>query len=263
MSKQTALITGASAGIGLELARKFAEQGHNLVAVARREDRLVALKDELEKAHGITVEVIAADLADAEGPARVFAATNEAGLIVDILVNNAGFGYYGLFHETDTGRQMELIQVNVKALAHLTHLYLPGMVERGTGMVLNIASNAAFQAGPLQSCYYASKAFVLSFSQAISNELEGTGVTVTCYCPGPTVSEFHQTAGTTRARYNQGKMLVEVRPVVEDIYRTAMKGKSLRIYGMMNRILAFGNRLTPRSLQLRVVRKLQRSVDDS
>jgi short-subunit dehydrogenase len=186
----TALITGASAGIGEELARLHAEKGGDLIIVARRKDRLDALASELKVEHDIDVHVIISDLAQ-PGAAQVLAAEVESrGLEVDVLINNAGFGGHGKFHECDIEREQRMMQVNMVALTELTHHLVKGMVARGGGMVLNVGSTAGFLPGPLQAVYYASKAYVNSFSQAIANELQGTGVTVTVLCPGPVATEF-------------------------------------------------------------------------
>ncbi len=186
----TALITGASSGIGESLARIHAAKGGDLVLVARRKDRLEALKTELETAHGITVHVLVEDLAAAGAAERIFAATEEAGLEIDVLVNNAGFGGHGKFHERDLARDRAMMQVNMVALVELTHLYVQGMVRRGSGKILHVASTAGFMPGPLQAVYYATKAFVVSFSQAIAEELSGTGVTSTALCPGAVDTGF-------------------------------------------------------------------------
>ncbi len=186
----TALITGASSGIGESLARLHAARGGDLVLVARRKERLEALATELAAAHGIAVTILVEDLA-AEGAAeRVFAATEAAGLEIDVLVNNAGFGGHGKFHERDLAQDRAMMQVNMIALVELTHLFVQGMVRRGSGQILHVASTAGFMPGPLQAVYYATKAFVISFSQAIAEELSGTGVTSTALCPGAVDTEF-------------------------------------------------------------------------
>lgn len=186
----TALITGASGGIGAEFARIHARQGGDLILVARSADKLQALKDELESAHKVQVTTIAQDLSQPGAAQEVAAATQDAGLTVDILINNAGFGGHGKFHEREIRRDLEMIQLNIAALTELSHLFLQGMVERGHGQILNVASTAGFLPGPLQATYYATKAFVLSFSQAIAEELKGTGVSVTALCPGPVATGF-------------------------------------------------------------------------
>jgi len=190
MSRETVLITGASSGIGLELARLFAADGSDLVLVARRRERLEELSHELEQSQGIAAEVLVEDLASAAAPQAIFDRLQSEGRTIDVLVNNAGFGAVGPVVEIGLGRQLEMLQVNVVALAHLTMLFLPGMLQRGRGGVLNVGSTAAFQPGPYMAMYYASKAFVLSFSEALAEELRGTPVRVCCLCPGPTRTEF-------------------------------------------------------------------------
>ena len=186
----TALITGASSGIGRELAKIHAARGGDVVLVARRREALEELKAELESAHAIRATVIAADLAEPGAAERIFAATEEAGSEIDVLINNAGFGMHGIFHEVDLARHQAMMQVNMVALVELTHLYLPGMVERGRGRLLHVSSTAGFMPGPLQAVYYATKAFVTSFSQAIAEELRDTGVTSTALCPGAVATGF-------------------------------------------------------------------------
>ena len=186
----TALITGASSGIGKELARYHGARGGDLVLVARTEEKLNELKKELENDHRIKIMVIAADLAQPESAEQIFAATEKAGLQIDILINNAGFGGHGKFHERELARDQAMMQVNMISLVTLTHLYLEGMVQRNSGRILHVASTAAFLPGPLQAVYYATKAFVLSFSQAIAQELNGTGITSTALCPGAVSTGF-------------------------------------------------------------------------
>lgn len=186
----TALITGASGGIGAELARYHAARGGDLVLVARSEDKLKALQLELENAHKIKVTVVVADLAQPESADQIFSATEQAGLNIDILINNAGFGGHGKFHERQLRKDQAMMQVNMVSLVNLTHLYLQGMVQRNYGKILHVASTAAFLPGPLQAVYYATKSFVVSFSQAISQELDGTNVTSTALCPGAVATGF-------------------------------------------------------------------------
>lgn len=186
----TALITGASGGIGLELARIHARQGGDLVLVARSRDRLQALADELARAHGITARVIAEDLSVPGAAQRIAAQTRSWGIEIDVLINNAGFGGHGLFHERDLALEQAMMQVNMVALTELTHLYLPGMVQRRRGRVLNVSSTASFIPGPLQAVYYATKAYVTSFSQAVAEEVAAHQVTVTALCPGAVDTGF-------------------------------------------------------------------------
>jgi short-subunit dehydrogenase len=186
----TALVTGASSGIGAELARYHASRSGDIVLVARSENKLNELKSELEREPGIKATVIAADLAQPDSAEKIFAATEAAGLQIDILINNAGFGGHGKFHERDLAKDQAMMQVNIVSLVNLTHLYLQGMVNRNAGKILHVASTAAFMPGPLQAVYYATKAFVVSFSQAIAQELEGTNVTSTALCPGAVATGF-------------------------------------------------------------------------
>src|SRR6202795_3291921 len=199
-STKTALITGASFGIGHELAGIFAREGYNLVLVARTADKLRQLASDLEKTHGTRSLILAGDLSSPGAAAYIHDQTTRAELAVDVLVNNAGFGQFGLFAENDLEECLQQIQLNITTLTHLTRLYLPDMLSRKSGRILNVASTAAFQAGPLMAVYYATKAYVLHFSEAIANELEGTGVTVTCLCPGPTSTEFQERAKITGIR---------------------------------------------------------------
>jgi uncharacterized protein len=255
-SHKTALITGASFGIGLELARIFAREGYNLVLVARSADKLRQLASELEKAHGTRSLILAVDLTDPGAPAYVLDQTTRADIQIDVLVNNAGFGQYGPFAENDLEECLRQIQLNVTTLTHLTRLYLPMMIERKSGRILNVASTAAFQAGPLMAVYYATKAYVLHFSEAIANELNGKGVTVTCLCPGPTVTEFLQRArmeGIRLATYGA----MDAGTVAEDGYRALMAGKPVAISGFKNWLVAQSVRFAPRRMVTAVARKLQ------
>jgi short-subunit dehydrogenase len=259
--RKTALITGASFGIGLELARIFAREGNNLVMVARSADKLRQLASELEKAHGTRSLILAADLSDPGAAAYVLDQTTRANIAVDILVNNAGFGQYGFFVDNDLEECLRQIQLNVTTLTHLTRLYLPEMLARarseGTNArILNVASTAAFQPGPLMAVYYATKAYVLHFSEAIANELQGTGVTVTCLCPGPTATEFQGRAKITGIRLTTyGTM--DARTVAEDGYRGLVAGKPVVISGFKNWLVAQSVRFAPRRLVTAVARKLQ------
>jgi len=257
---KTALITGASFGIGTELARIFAREGYNLVLVARTGDRLRQLASELEKAHSARSLILASDLSAPGAAAYVLDQTTRAGITVDVLVNNAGFGQFGFFAVNDLEECLQQIQLNVTTLTHLTRLYLPGMIERRSGRILNVASTAAFQPGPLMAVYYATKAYVLNLSEAIANELQGTGVTVTCLCPGPTATEFAKRAGTAGSRLLKfGEM--DAHTVAEDGYRALMAGKPLVISGFRNWLAAQSVRFSPRSVVIRVVRKVHESRD--
>ena len=254
--RTTALITGASFGIGMELARIFAREGYDLVLVARSADKLRQLASEFEKAHGSRSLILATDLTEPGAPAYVLDQTTRADIQVDVLVNNAGFRQYGMFAENDLEECLRQIQLNVTTLTHLTRLYLPAMIERKSGRILNVASTAAFQPGPLMAVYYATKAYVLHFSEAIANELQGTGVTVTCLCPGPTATEFQERANIAGIRLTRsGRM--DARTVAEDGCRAMMAGKPTVISGFRNWLLAQSVRFSPRRMVTAIARKIQ------
>lgn len=258
MSK-TALITGASSGIGYELAKCFARDGANLVLVARDEARLGLVAAELRSA-SVSVKVLPADLARAVAPSEILDATRAANIDVDYLVNNAGFGFCGFFAESDLRADLDMLQVNMVALMHLTRLYLPGMRQRGSGGVLNVASTAAFQPGPLMAIYYATKAFVLSLTEAIAEELQGTGVNATALCPGPTATDFQRRAKIEGIRLVKSKFaMMTAREVAEIGYRGFLEGKVIVIPGLLNKIGAQSVRISPRAMVRKVTRKLQES----
>jgi short-subunit dehydrogenase len=254
------LITGASGGIGLELARVFAEHGNNLILVARTEDKLQALATEMRKLNSIECHVIPCDLAKPGSAGKLFQAVEGLGITIDILVNNAGFGTYGKFHELPLNRELEMIDLNIRSLTELTRLFLPGMIERKSGRILNVASTAGFQPGPMMAVYYATKAFVLHFSEAISNELKGTGVTVTALCPGPTVTGFQEVANIGGSRLGQNAVFQTAREVALDGYNAVMRGHAIKIPGFLNRLMSYSYRIFPRSVVTAVVRKVQDSV---
>jgi short-subunit dehydrogenase len=243
----TALITGASSGLGAEYAKLFAADKHDLVLVARRRDRLEALARELESARGVKARVIAADLSTPGAPAHIAEEVARLGLEIDFLVNNAGFGASGAFAELEPARELEMIQVNIAALVALTRAFLPAMIERRRGRILNVGSTAGFTPGPFMAVYYASKAFVNSFSEALSYELRGTGVTATLSCPGATATEFAEVAGTARSvLFRLGA--APAATVAREGYRAMMKGKPLVIHGLKNKLTVQSLRLSPRSL---------------
>jgi uncharacterized protein len=256
MKKMTALVTGASGGIGEELARLFAADGHDLVLVARSRDKLARLAEELEGKHGVAASVLQADLARPESPREIFEELRGAGMTVDALVNNAGFGSYGLFAETDLQSELDLLQVNVVALTHLSKLFLPGMIARRRGYLMNVASTAAFQPGPLLAVYYASKAYVLSLSEALANECEGTGVVVSALCPGPTETGFVAAAGMGDSKLFD-RAVMDARTVAEAGYRGLLAGKTIVIPGLRNNLLARSIGFFPRNLVTKVVRGIQ------
>jgi short-subunit dehydrogenase len=243
----TALITGASGGIGYELAKLFARDHHNLVLVARSADNLAQVANELEK-HGVTVKTIALDLAQPPAPKFLFDQLQREGIAVDILINNAGFGAFGEFAQMAEEEVLGQINLNITALTQLTKLFLGAMIRRRSGRIMNVASTAGFQAGPLMAVYYATKAYVISFSEAIANELRGSGVTVTCFCPGATHTGFAKRAGTEKSRLFQHFGAMSAEKVALDGYRAVMSGRTLAISGMHNWVLAQSTRLGPRKL---------------
>ncbi|MBY0426510.1 MAG: SDR family oxidoreductase [Cytophagales bacterium] len=255
--KRTALITGASSGIGMELAREFAKAKNNLVLVARSMDKLQTLAKELEGQYGVTVHLLSKDLSKYEAAKEAFDWTLNEGITIDYLVNNAGFGDFGFFVESNWEKQLQMINLNITTLTYLTRLYLPGMVQRKYGKILNVASTAAFQSGPTMSVYYATKAFVLHFSEAIANELEGTGVTVTALCPGATESGFQSAAAMEESNLVKGKKLPTSKEVAEYGFKAMMKGKVVAIHGLMNYLMANSVRFTPRPLVVKITRMMQ------
>lgn len=254
---RTALITGASGGIGEELARVFAANGFDLALVARTEAKLAALGEELAARHGVECAVVAADLGRPGAAAEVVAALAARGLAVDVLVNNAGFAAYGKFHEIDLGQQSQLLQVNIVALTELTHRLLPGMIARRWGRVLNVASTAAFMPGPLMAVYYASKAYVLSFSEALHDELRGTGVAVTALCPGPTSTGFQSRARMEESRLVRGRAIMDAATVAQAGYDGLLRRVPVVIPGTSNRLTTLMPRLLPRRLVPPIVRRAQ------
>ena len=249
---KTAIITGASSGIGFALADVFARHEHDLVLVARDAERLDAAKAQIEGKYGIMAHVIAADLRKPFAPAEIFQATQSAGVQIDVLVNNAGFAEYGPFHEADRERQLDTIALNITALTALCHLFLQPMIRRRAGKILNVASTAAFQPGPLMGVYYASKSYVLSFSEAIRNELSPLGIDITVLCPGPTKTEFFekQPKLLDSRLLSGGTMSAET--VAEIGYKGLMQGKAVVIPGARNKILAWSTRFAPRSLVVKI-----------
>jgi hypothetical protein len=246
MSGKTALVTGASAGLGRELARLAAADKIDLVLVARRRDRLDELARELSAAHGVAVAVIAADLADPAAPRAVFERVQAEGLVVDYLVNNAGFGSIGPFAQAALARQLEMIAVNVRALVELTHHFLPGMLARKQGRILNLASVAGFVPGPYMATYYASKAFVLSFTEALATELRGTGVTATASCPGPTKTEFAEVARNGETKLFR-RNVADAAAVAKHAYRAMLAGTVVAVPGVMNKVIVQSIRVAPRA----------------
>lgn len=253
----TALITGASNGIGLELAKVHASKGDNLVLVARNKSKLEELKVELEKAFKVKVYIIAKDLSGNNSAKEVYEETTQQNIQIDYLINNAGFGDFGFFVENDWNKELQMINLNITTLTQFTKLYLQEMVKRRSGKIMNVASTAAFQSGPTMAVYYATKAYVLSFSEAIDNEVRDKGVTVTTLCPGATESGFQAAAAMEESALVKGKKLPSSREVAEYGYKAMMNGKTVAIHGFMNWILANSVRFTPRAIVVKITRKLQ------
>ncbi len=250
---QTALITGASSGIGRELARILAKEHFNLILSARRQDALKELKRDLESQHGIQVSIYPKDLSKTGAADELVAQLHQNHHHVDVLINNAGFGDLSRFDRQDTQKIKDMIQVNIVALTVLSRHLLPAMVQDGTGRILNVASTAAFQPGPMMAVYYATKAYVLFLSEAISRELKGTGVTVTALCPGPTASEFQKTASMEKSVLNQTAPKASSAQVAAYGYKAMITGKRLAVQGVWNRIFATVVRVMPRSWALNVI----------
>lgn len=241
------LITGASGGIGYELAKLFARDGHNLILVARNGDTLAQVASELQ-VHGVKVTTFALDLAATAAPKFLFDQIRSAGLPVDILINNAGFGSFGEFAQMANEEILGQIQVNIIALTELTHLFLPPMLVRHNGRIMNVASTAGFQPGPLMAVYYATKAYVISFTEAIANEVRHSGVTVTCFWPGATHTGFAKRAGNDKSRLFKQLGAMKAEKVAHNGYRAVMEGRSLAISGVHNWVVAQSTRFAPRKL---------------
>ena len=258
MATKTALITGGSIGIGFELAKCFAAHGHNLILVARHSDALEAAAGKIEGKYGVTATTLQFDLSDADAPQRLFDAVNGDNIHVDYLINNAGFGLGGEFADTDLGKELDMIQVNVASVVHLTKVFLPAMIKRKEGRIMNLGSTASFQPGPNSSIYYATKAFVLSFSEAIAEELKHTGVTVTALCPGPTHTEFAERAGTTNTRLFKQSIVATAEDVARYGYAAMMRGQRVAIPGVGNKLLIQAERVAPRRLVTLIAGKIQK-----
>jgi len=253
----TALITGASNGIGLELAKIHALKGDDLVLVARNKSKLDELKTELENHYKVKVYTIGKDLSAPHSAKEVYDETTQQKIQIDYLINNAGFGDFGMFVETDWNKELQMINLNITTLTQFTKLYLQDMVKRRNGKIMNVASTAAFQSGPTMAVYFATKAYVLSFSEAIDNEVRDKGVTVTALCPGATESGFQAAAAMEERNLVKGKKLPSSKEVAEYGYASMMKGKTVAIHGIMNWIMASSVGFLPRSLVVKVTRKIQ------
>jgi short-subunit dehydrogenase len=253
---KTALITGASGGIGYELAMLFAKDHHNVVLVARSAPKLTQFADELQRQFSVSAKAIPLDLTATPAPQFLFDQLQREDIAVDILVNNAAYGVLGEFAKVSLEENLGQIQLNVTALTHLTRLFLGPMIERHSGKILNVASIAGFQPGPLMAVYYATKAYVISFSEALANELSGTGVTVTCLCPGATDTGFQGRAGVADTKLFKAIRPMDAKTVARDGYRGLMAGKTMVISGFRNWLLAESVRFSPRKLVTAVSRKV-------
>ena len=260
INSETVLITGASSGIGLELAKCFATDGCRLILVARNRDALEKLAEELRAKNKIEAIVLPANLSLPETQKRIFEKLSAQKISVDVLVNNAGFGAHGAFLEMSLPRQLEMLQVNIAALTELTGLFLPGMIQRKRGGILNVGSVAGFLPGPGMAVYYATKAFVLSFTEALSEELLGTGLMVSVLCPGPTESNFGNVARGQKVRQMKtSKMSAEV--VAQYGHRAFRNGKVIAIPGVQNKVFIFLNRFAPRWIPRKVINFYNRTSD--
>jgi short-subunit dehydrogenase len=260
MSEQTALITGASSGIGLELAREFARHEHPLIIVAPGAAELGELTKKLHADFGVPVTPIVADLTESSAAEKIFQIVIGSGARVDVLVNNAGLGQRGKFWETPLERDLEMMRLNIEAVVRLTKLFLPPMVQRGEGRILNTASVAGFEPGPLMAVYHATKAFVLSWSEAIATELEPTGVTVTALCPGPVDTDFFPKADLVESAAFQKANVMPPQEVARAAHAAAMKGERVVIPGGLNKAMIFSRRLTGESVQAKKNEKLYTDV---
>lgn len=258
-----AVITGASTGIGRELAFECAKDGYDLVLVARSAPALENVAGDVKARTGRSSRLIALDLTEPGAPQSLFDSLASDQSEIEILMNNAGFGLVGFFHELDTAAQVNMIQLNVTALTHITRLFLPGFIARGAAgkqsYVLNVASTAAFQPGPLMAVYYATKAYVVSFTEAIHNEVKDKRVTITALCPGATRTEFQSRAGLNAAKLFSGPNVMDAASVASGGYRAMKAGKSLTISGTINSLMAMSVRLVPRQFAASMARKFQES----
>ena len=252
----TALITGASGGIGYELSLEHVRRGGDVILVARSEHKLREIQSAWQATYGVAVHVIAMDLAQHGSAQALYDAVAAKGLTVDILINNAGFGQYGLFEESDLDRALQMLELNIVALTALTRLFVADMVRRRSGRIMNVASTASFQPVPLMTLYAATKAFVLSFSEALNNEVSDRGVTVTALCPGPTTSGFQDVAAMHQARMVDRRLMATSDDVARFGYDAMLRGKPVAVHGLLNRIATFLVRLTPRSIILYIGRMI-------
>jgi hypothetical protein len=252
----TAIVTGASTGLGREFARLCADSGYDLVLISRSQGLLEELAVEIRRATGRKVRVLVKDLSEPEASGQIFEELTGDADFAEVLINNAGFGLVGRFAELDEQEQIRMIQLNIVALTDLTRLFLPGMLSRRRGKILNIASTAAFQPGPLMAVYFATKAYVVSFSEALHNELKGSGVTVTTLCPGATRTEFDKRAGMGKSKLFSKAKLMDARKVAEIGMGAMNDGKSLAVAGTLNALMVTATRLAPRQMAASIARRM-------
>lgn len=252
---QTVLITGGSSGIGFELAKIFGKNNYQLILVAKDKHKLSDAEAEL-KASGYFVKTISKDLSDPHSPSQIYEQLQNENITIDVLVNNAGFAVYGQFAETHIEQELSLLQVNILALTQLTKLFLPEMIKRGEGKILNVASTAGFAPGPLMAVYYASKAYVLSFSQALSEEFAESGVNITALCPGPTDTRFVTRGKLQDSKLFQGRKM-SARFVAEKAFDGLMRNKAVVIPGFKDKLMIQALRLAPRGLVVKAIKNAQ------
>ena len=254
----TALITGATSGIGLELAQLFAGDGHDLVIVARRKELLNKIADQIKTDFGVKVTVIPKDLTEKDSPQEIFDQLSDSGIEIGIVVNNAGFGAVGEFSDLDHQRQIDMLNLNINSLVSLTRLFLPDMIERNHGGILNVGSLAGFQPGPYAAVYYATKAFVLSFTESLAEELKGKNIKISCLAPGPTNTEFGEVSGLDKSfLFKFGTM--GAKEVARQGYMGFKSGKTIVIPGFTNRLLPFLVRISPRTLVRKITARLNKA----
>jgi uncharacterized protein len=255
---KTALITGASGGIGCELAMLFAMNQHKLVLVARNEQKLTTLARKVSKKFGVPVKVMARDLSQPSIPLEIYNELKTEKIHIDYLVNNAGVGNYGLFYKTDWKKEEKLLNLNIVALTYMTKLFIKDMVNEGYGKIMNVSSTAAFQPGPMMSVYYASKAYVQSFSEALANETAGTGVSITALCPGPTDTGFEKAASLEESKLFKRFKLASAKEVAEYGYKKMMAGQTVALHGTMNKLMIAASKALPNKIIVPVIRKFSK-----
>ncbi|MDS0525377.1 SDR family oxidoreductase [Clostridium sp. SHJSY1] len=246
------LITGGTEGLGMELAKLFAKDKHNLIIVARNEEKLSKVKNNIEKEFNVEVETLSVDLTVNNSCEEVYRFVEKNNFVVDNLINNAGVGSFGFFHESNIKREEKLIQININSVTKLTYYFLKSMIKRNCGGILNVASTAAFSAGPKMNTYYASKAYVLSLTESIYEEVKEYGVKVSCLCPGAIKTNFQSKAGIIKNDKSKS-LLMSSKDVAEIAYKDFNKGRVIIIPGIKNKLLVFGNKLLPRSLVRKIV----------